>query len=155
MPRSGTTLTEQIAASHPRVFGAGELRDLSRIAATLARDGDDMQPDAWNRGAVGQEAARHLARLRSLGGSAARVTDKMPDNVLRLGAIATLFPGARIVLCRRDLRDVCLSCYFQHFNSGLSWARDLTDLALRAREVERLVAHWRTVLPIPLVRTQI
>jgi hypothetical protein len=62
-----------------------------------------------------------------------------------------LFPHARIVLCRRDLRDTCLSCYFQRFTSGLDWTSDLADLALRARQVERVIDHWRKVLPIPIL----
>lgn len=151
MPRSGTTLTEQIAAGHSHVFGAGELPDLSRITIGLERGGGGPAPTSWGKDAVRREAATHLATLNALGDGAERVIDKMPDNLFCLGTIATLFPRARIVLCRRDLRDVCLSCFMQHFNAGMTWTHDLRDLAARTRETERLVAHWRRVLPLPLL----
>ena len=151
MPRSGTTLTEQIAASHARVFGAGERHDIGQIIRRLGTHPADPGPASWQRDAVRRETASYVAALRALGGPAERVIDKMPDNVFSVGAIAALFPRARIVLCRRDLRDVCLSCYFQHFTAGLPWANNLTDLALRARQVERLVTHWRAVLPVPML----
>ena len=154
MPRSGTTLTEQIAASHPRVFGAGERPEIGRIGVGLA-GGEVMRgPAKWDPKAVRLEAETHIHRLQIMGGGADRVTDKMPDNVFWLGLIAMLFPRARIVLCRRDLRDVCLSCYFQHFTAGLPWTHDLSDLAFRANETERLVAHWRRVLPMPILDLQ-
>jgi hypothetical protein len=82
------------------------------------------------------------------------VIDKMPDNVLWLGVIASLFPNARIVICRRDLRDVCLSCYFQNFVAGLPWSNDLADCAIRAVETERLIQHWLAVLPVPVLELQ-
>lgn len=151
MPRSGTTLTEQIAASHPRVFGAGERRDIGRIGKLLEADGAVAGPASWDPAVVRREAVAHLDRLRAVAGGAARVTDKMPDNVLWLGAIAMLFPRARIILCRRDLRDVCLSCHFQSFNQGLAWTNDLDDCAARAIEVERLIRHWRAVLPLAML----
>jgi tetratricopeptide (TPR) repeat protein len=153
MPRSGTTLTEQIAASHPLVHGAGELPAISQIVSRLNHAA--VNPGAWRRDDVAREAAAHVAALRTLGGcSVSRITDKMPDNVMLLGAIAVLFPRARIVICRRDLRDVCLSCYVQHFAAGLSWTNDLSDLGFRARQTERLVDHWRQVLPIPVLEVR-
>jgi tetratricopeptide (TPR) repeat protein len=154
MPRSGTTLTEQIAASHGQVFGGGERKDIGRIAGMLRPEGLVRPPSQWDRTLVRRETEAHLARLRSLAGDAIRVTDKMPDNVFSLGTIAVLFPRARIVLCRRDLRDVCVSCHFQSFNQGLSWTNDLADCAYRAREIERLLDHWRAVLPTPWLEIQ-
>lgn len=153
MPRSGTTLTEQIAASHPDVFGAGERKDIGRIARLLGND-IATGPTAWGKDAVYQEASAHLARLRMLAGGARLVIDKMPDNIFWLGVIAVLFPNARLVLCRRDLRDVCLSCFFQSFHAGLPWTNDLADCATRAVEVERLVKHWRSVLPLRILELQ-
>ena len=150
MPRSGTTLTEQILASHPAVFGGGERRDIGRIAAELAGEHLGLAPEAWDRAKVRREAEQHFARLRGFAGAAVRVTDKMPDNVLHLGMVALLFPRARIILCRRDLRDVCLSCHFQAFSQGMAWTTDLEDCAARALEVERLVRHWQQVLPVQL-----
>jgi len=154
MPRSGTTLAEQICASHPKVFGAGERQDIGRIAKTLNENAGGGPPTTWDRALVSSEAASHIARLRALGGDARRVVDKMPDNVLWLGLIAILFPNARIVICRRDLRDVCLSCYFQNFAAGLQWSNDLEDCAIRAIETERLMRHWRAVLPVPVMELQ-
>jgi tetratricopeptide (TPR) repeat protein len=154
MPRSGTTLTEQIVASHPRVFGTGERKDIGRIARILGADGPARDPLVWDREVVSREADAHLARLQARGGRAARVTDKMPDNILWLGLIAVLFPGARVVFCRRDLRDVGLSCYFQNFTDGMAWSNDLEDCAVRAREIERLTRHWRAALPLRMLEVQ-
>jgi len=139
MPRSGTSLVEQIAASHPKVFGAGELKELGRI---VAGGGAKTAPD---------RAGAYLATLRSLGNGASRVIDKMPDNLFLLGHVAALFPGARIIFCRRDPRDTCLSCYFTLFAAGNLFAYDLDDCALRQRESDRLAAHWRSTLPNPML----
>ena len=79
----------------------------------------------------------------------------MPDNILWLGQIAILFPHARIVVCRRDLRDVGLSCFFQYFrDEAVTWTDDLADCGFRARETDRLMEHWRQVLPIPILEIQ-
>jgi hypothetical protein len=75
------------------------------------------------------------------------VTDKMPENLFHLGLIATLFPQARVIHCRRDARDVCLSCFMQFF-AGLSFTWDLDDLGRYYREYERVMAHWATALPL-------
>ncbi|MDE2515139.1 MAG: sulfotransferase [Rhodospirillales bacterium] len=151
MPRSGTSLVEQIAASHSQVFGAGERKDIDRILRDLDGAATAPGPDGWDRDAVLREAAAHIAHLRDLGPGAARVIDKLPDNARVLGQIAALFPGARVILCRRDLRDVCLSCYFQHFADPLVWTTDQAELALRARETVRLMTHWQRVLPLRMM----
>jgi hypothetical protein len=75
----------------------------------------------------------------------------MPDNILYLGMIAVLLPMARIIFCRRDLRDTCLSCYFHQFHGPIRYAQDLVDCGLRAREIERLADHWRSVLPLRML----
>ena len=144
MPRSGTSLVEQIAASHSKVFGAGELRDIGRLVAQLG-----SSPSAAT---VHRLATTHCERLRTRGGDADRVIDKLPDNVLALGEIATMFPAARIIFCRRDPRDICLSCYFQKFSPGqLMFSYDLADCARRHLEIERLSVHWRRVLPLRML----
>ncbi len=150
MPRSGTTLVEQIAASHPLIFGAGELTDIARIADLLPPA--PRGPEAAARWAAMARPLgdAHLTRLAGLGGPAARVTDKQPDNLLHLGLIATLFPAARIVLCERDPRDICLSNYFQLFAGGNPWSYALEDCGQRWREVSRLTEHWRRVLPLAM-----
>jgi tetratricopeptide (TPR) repeat protein len=155
LPRSGTTLVEQIAASHPLVFGAGEHKDIEGILTALNGDGKGRSPATWDRTAVRREAVSHVHRLRGLGGDAVRVIDKLPDNIFNLGQIAVMFPRARIVLCRRDPRDVCLSCFFQPFiDDAMMWTDDLADCGYRARETVRLMDHWPTALPIPVLEIQ-
>jgi tetratricopeptide (TPR) repeat protein len=145
MPRSGTTLIEQICASHSLVFGAGELNDISRLATTLAREKIEQAQVAEARR---EAAVAHIQRLHALGGGAARVVDKMPDNVLFVGTIALLFPSARIIYCSRDPRDISLSCYFQLFRDGAQFfSYDLADCGRRCLEVQRLAAHWSRLLP--------
>ncbi len=152
MPRSGTTLVEQILSRHLQVFGAGELADVGRLAQSLAAPAEDdlASSPLMDRQRVRELAERHLERLTHLGGAALRVSDKMPTNFLHLGLIAALFPQARVVHCRRDPLDACVSCYLQHFH-GLNFTYDLTDLGIFYREYERLTAHWRAVLPLRLL----
>lgn len=155
MPRSGTTLVEQILANHPKVFGAGELHDLGQLAAGLPGRLDDGAgyPECVTLlqvPMVQELAIAHLERLTLLGGGAERVIDKMPENFLHLGIIATLFPQAKVIHCRRDPQDVCLSCFFMFF-SGLNFSWDLDDLGRYYRDYERLMAHWKAVLPVPVL----
>ncbi len=155
LPRSGTTLTEQILASHSQVFGAGELR--------YSRETFEALPLVTNRAATPLEclreldrataarlAGQHLDRLRALNESAQRIADKMPDNYLYLGLLATLFPRAKLIHCRRDPRDVAVSCWMTHFRH-IRWAADPDHIASRFREYRRLMDHWRRVLPVPLL----
>ena len=147
MPRSGTTLVEQIAASHPAVFGAGERDDIGAIAGPHFPVGT-AELDA---AAAGDLARAHLERIKGAAGAALRMTDKTPVNFLYLGLIATLFPGARVIHCRRQAPDVCLSCYFQNFAAGLPWATDLDDLGRYYRAYRRIMDHWRRVLPLTVL----
>jgi tetratricopeptide (TPR) repeat protein len=149
MPRSGTTLVEQICASHSRIFGAGELSDIPRIAINLARvQGDELSPAAARR----QAADAHILRLHRLDRSAVRIVDKFPDNVLGVGLIAQLFPRARIVYCSRDARDISLSCYFQLFADGAQlFSYDLADCGSRCQDVRRLASHWLKLLPFHMI----
>ena len=117
MPRSGTTLVEQIMSSHPEVTGAGERDDIAIMSRTLPLTLGTEEPytsciGRLNQAAATERAQTYLDRLTLLGGGAKRVTDKMPANFLHLGLIALLFPKARIVHCVRDPLDTCLSCYF-------------------------------------------
>jgi tetratricopeptide (TPR) repeat protein len=151
LPRSGTTLTEQILAGHSRVFGAGELRlgrdDFTAVAGGLAPDADNFPAlGRLDREAVRDAAGRHLEELRALD-AADRVVDKMPDNYLYLGLLAVLFPRATFVHCRRDLRDVAASCWLTNFRH-IRWANEFDHIATRFEEYERVMAHWRRVLPV-------
>jgi tetratricopeptide (TPR) repeat protein len=154
MPRSGTTLVEQILASHPEVYGAGELADVPEVGADLGRS---LQPPQnypgclarFDAAAVRAAATRQLDRLSQLGGAAACVTDKLPANIFHLALIYVLFPKARIIHCLRDALDTCLSCFIQDFTT-LSFATRLEDIAAYYKEYERLAAHWRAVYPAPV-----
>ncbi len=156
MPRSGTSLIEQILASHPRVFGAGELDAIGRIVAALPKALGDLAgyPDCatlLDAAAACRFGEEYVSRLRVVGGDALRVTDKMPGNFLNLGFVALLLPNARIIHCRRQPLDVCLSCYFQHFTSVMPFTWNLSDLGRYYRDYERLMAHWRKVLPLSML----
>ena len=150
MPRSGTTLVEQICASHSRIFGAGERDNISRMAVALARERRDPSKLA---AASRQLADEYIVSLHRTGGGALRVVDKLPDNVVLVGLIARLFPRARIVYCSRDPRDISLSCYFQMFTEGAQYfSYDLVDCGRRCRDVHRLAAHWLKLLPLHMIK---
>ncbi len=159
MMRTGTTLAEQILASHPAVHGPGELRAIHDLAASLPRrlGTDDSYPECLARldaAATQAMAGEYLQTLHALGGPAQRVVDKMPFNFLRLGLIAALFPRARIIHCVRDPADTCLSCYFQYFAPSYPFTYDLRHLGQYYREYERLMEHWKQVLPVPMFELQ-
>ena len=151
MPRSGTSLVEQIAASHSCVYGAGELKDIPDLVDALQLHGRDRPSDQLDPDFARRLADAYITRLEGLGRGAARVIDKMPDNIFNAGLVGVLFPAARIIFCRRDLRDTCLSCYFRRFNQPVPWSYDLVDCGLRALETERLADHWRKVLPLRML----
>jgi len=156
MPRSGTTLVEQILASHPKVFGAGERPDITWYTQRLPAMLGDRAPYPEcvadvDRATLDTLAERYHEAMRRLAPAADRVTDKMPHNFLHLGLIALLLPGSRVIHMMRDARDTCLSCYFQEFAGDHPYTQDLGDLGFFYREYERLMAHWREVLPIPML----
>jgi tetratricopeptide (TPR) repeat protein len=152
LPRSGTTLIEQILASHSQVFGAGEIKLAGDTVTALGGKIADFS-DAFRR--LDRPAARRLASqqletLRAWNPAALRVVDKTPDNYFFLGLLATLFPRAKLIHCRRDLRDVAVSCWMTHFRE-VRWANDQQHIASRFHEYQRLMEHWRKVLPAPLL----
>jgi len=155
LPRSGTTLVEQVLASHSCVFGAGELRlgrQIFEAIPTILRRSDApvVCVQDLDRDAIHRLAERHLEGLRVLDGkSAERIVDKMPDNYLYLGLLAALFPKATFIHCRRDLRDVAVSSWMTDFRS-IRWANDPEHIASRFRQYRRLMQHWQTVLPVPV-----
>ena len=176
LPRSGTTLVEQVLASHSRVHAAGELRfarqSFDAVPAVLGRSEKPLPPSG--RGVEGEDgsqtapelplpciahldppaihrlAEQHDEWLLALaGGRAERVVDKMPDNYMYLGLLAALFPDAVFIHCRRNLRDVAVSCWMTDFRS-IVWANDPEHVASRFRQYWRLMEHWRAVLPVPI-----
>ena len=156
MPRSGTSLVEQILSSHPAVHGAGELNAMPECARRLgaaAGAGPQDYPRAAGRvepDTARQVAAQYLDMLRRDCAGAERITDKLPGNYSYLGLIALLLPGARLVHCRRSPLDVCLSNYMQHYGDGHVYSYDLRELGLVYRQYERIMRHWREVLPIEI-----
>ena len=155
LPRSGTTLTEQILASHSQVFGAGELRLAREEFDRLVGDAKNQNGvfngfAALDAAGVHSLADRYLNRLGEIEAAAPRIADKMPDNYQLLGFLATLFPKAKFIHCRRDLRDTALSCWITNFRH-IRWASDPEHIAARFREYERIMEHWRRVLPVPML----
>jgi tetratricopeptide (TPR) repeat protein len=144
MPRSGTSLTEQILASHPLVFGAGEVRFWDKPFAALAKAGPAGAGSIGSLPAVAQD---YLERVTKHAGAALRVTDKMPANFRYLGLIHAVFPNARIIHMQRHPLDTCLSIYFQDFSNVSPYADDLGNIAHYYGEYLRLMAYWRRALP--------
>ncbi len=161
MPRSGTSLLEQILASHSQVFGAGELMTIGNIRSELPGKigSQDVYPECVQditHQFLQASAEEYLARLNDLAGtSSSRVTDKMPQNFLHLGMMALMFPQASFIHIRRDPLDTCLSCYFQNFAAqGLTFAYDLEDLAHYYKLYAQLMEHWQQVLPVQMLEVQ-
>ncbi len=142
MMRSGTSLVEQILSSHPQIHGAGELIFWANDDRRLRTDLQDPP-----QGALADTSARYLAHLRGYSADALRITDKMPHNFLHLGLIHMAFPNARIIHCRRNPVDTCLSIYFQNFPALHPYAYDLGDLAVFYEQYDRFMQHWRKVIP--------
>ena len=153
MPRSGTTLVEQILATHPQVHGAGELIRIPNIAQRLLATECSSLPAtaaALERTDLAAAARDYLDYTRARAGDAARVTDKLPENYHHLGFIASMLPNARIVHVHRDPMDVCVSNYLVRFQRGHAYSYDFESLGCEYRAYERLMRHWRAVLPSPV-----
>ena len=151
MPRSGTSLVEQLLAAHPSVHGAGELSEIGHLVADLASRATATDPypgcmrslDREGTAALGR---RYIDRLRTHSPDAVRITDKLPGNYLHLGFIATILPGATVVHCRRDPLDTAVSLYFNDFMSGQDYSNDLRAIGRQIRSMRALMAHWEAVL---------
>ena len=144
MPRSGTTLTEQIISSHSRVTGGGERMFWAEAWARIGKG--SWQLDKKGMAEIAQAYLKDLATIMGAEDSL-RVTDKMPGNFLNIGLIHSVFPNARIIHCRRNPVDNCLSIYFQNFAGHHPYSHDLDDLVFYHQEYQRLMAHWREVIP--------
>jgi Flp pilus assembly protein TadD len=157
VPRAGSSLTEQILASHHEIEGAGELDDMTAvIGAESQRRGMPFprwvattSPADWTR--LGQEYLQRTARWRKPG--VLRFTDKLPGNWLRVGTAMAMLPGARVIDCRRDPVEACFSCFRTLFSAGhQEFTYDLADMAAYWKDYERTCRHWRTLFPQSLRR---
>lgn len=151
MPRSGTTLVEQILASHSKVFGAGELNHLSDISMSMGGENSELLfPECLlglEEDAFADWGAEYISRLGPESGPARFITDKMPHNFLRIGLIKLILPNARVIHCMRDPMDTCLSIYKTDFSSLHKYAYDLTELGQYYKLYLDLMDHWQRVLP--------
>ncbi|WP_048861496.1 sulfotransferase family protein, partial [Acidisphaera rubrifaciens] len=161
MPRSGTTLAEQILAAHPMIHGAGERSALAFAYAALAGDAEMESRDAALR-VAGQDRATltaaslsYLAALRALAPEASRIVDKMPGNFRILGFLTLLLPGARVIHCVRDPRDIGFSIFTLRFYGHHAYAHDLADLGWYIGMHHRLMTHWAAAAPMPILRVHL
>ncbi len=146
MPRSGTSLVEQILATHSLVHAGGERVELPRVAAQLRRE-----PELTDSSLI-DAASQYRRRYGPVPDAVAAMTDKLPVNFMHLGLIERLFPNARVIHCRRHPLDTMLSIYFQNFNPlSQPFASDLEHIAAWYDQYTRLMAHWRSVLQLPLI----
>jgi tetratricopeptide (TPR) repeat protein len=151
MPRSGTTLVEQILASHPQVFGAGELKCFSDVVARRATESgarsfreltSSMSAEQFRR--LGE---RYVAEIKRLAPKATRITDKMPTNYIYVGLIHLALPNASVIHSVRDPIDTCISCFSNLFAEANDYSYDLAELGRYYRHYQALMAHWHRVLP--------
>ena len=151
MPRSGTTLVETIIASHPDVYGAGELRDLLTLAAEPIENslGNDypLSLHGLQRDDLARMGGRYVAGLRKRSTTARHITDKMPANFLAIGLIHLMLPNARIIHVKRNAADICLSSFTRRFSHGLHHSYDLREMGRYYVAYATLMDHWREVLP--------
>jgi tetratricopeptide (TPR) repeat protein len=152
MPRSGTTLVEQILASHPAVHGAGELADFNWLVDQLPGTGGNAfrypeDATALMADQLYSLGKAYVERQRQRAPGAKRITDKMPANFLFLGLIHLTLPEARIVHVLREPRDTCLSCYSKLFSAEQNYSYDLGELGRYYGKYAELMTHWRSVLP--------
>ena len=156
MPRSGTTLTEQILASHPAIAGLGELPYLRKIASGLSFGSAD--PLDFTRKVAGLSAADVVGLANAYCDACARTSkqamrmvDKSPHNYELLGLIGLMFPHAKIIHCRRSALDNCVAVYMQNFNESHSYNGDLATLGAYYREYQGLMSHWQSVFPLKIL----
>lgn len=147
MPRSGTTLVEQILDSHPQVSGGGELPDIQFASRDIAGYPASLQDISTTL--LDAVAAAFLETLGDISADTRYVTDKMPINFEHLGFIWQMFPDARIIHCRRHPLDISLSCLFQNFQNGNSFAWDMSSLAHYFRHYDEIMSFWGRTLDLP------
>lgn len=155
MPRSGTSLVEQILSSHSKVFGAGELTKISNIAGSITHKSltEEQRIKAFrslSSNQLKEFAKNYLDDINKLDGKAEYVVDKMPHNFLYLGLISQLFPKCRVIHCRRNPIDTCLSIYFKSFNDSHKYATDFESLAHQYKYYKEIMCYWKSILPIKI-----
>ena len=156
MPRSGTTLIEQIIASHPQAYGAGELIYFEGSGRMIPKQLQTSLAYPECMTLIDQATCQLMAEgylyvLSTYCNTALRIIDKLPSNFLHFGLISLLFPKAHIINCQRQPLDTCLSIYTQCFRSNISFAYELSDIVSYYRQYERLMAHWRETLELPIL----
>jgi Flp pilus assembly protein TadD len=153
MPRSGTSVVEQILAAHPAVRAGGELVHITKLAAErgAAPPLNVLEAPIDSEAELTRAGGAYLETFGRLPKPILRVTDKLPMNFLHLGLIAQLFPGGRIIHCVRDERDTCLSCYFHAFDGDVRYAQDLGALSHFYGLYQRLMSHWEGVIDVPML----
>ena len=159
MPRSGTTLIEQILSAHHAVHGAGERPALKQMFHQLGGQSENAAAVAGiarlDRPALDTAATQYLRELHAIDPGAGRIIDKMPGNFRHLGLVGLMLPGARVIACDRDPRDIGLSIFTYRFYGLHAYAHDLSDLGWYIGQHHRLMAHWRAVLPNPLMTVRL
>ena len=159
MPRSGTTLTEQILASHPAVYAGGERQDIGEITASIAMKYglNSDYPEALkllDARMLDNMAREYLDKVANEAGDAIRITDKMPHNFMHLGLISMMFPRARIIHCKRNPLDTCLSIYTYNFTTTHAYATNLRELGRHYSMYQSVMHHWKQVLTVPVLDLQ-
>ena len=152
MPRSGTTLTEQILAAYPEVHPGGEQLVIQDFTKSVAGYPDSLleKDTDW----IVTQAKDLLAKLRSDAGDQSYVTDKTPGNYMNIGLISWLFPNAKVIHCKRDAKDIGFSCFEQNFNAGLSYSYDLEGFVTAYDCYRRIMAHWHKAAPIQICEVE-
>ena len=156
VPRSGTSLVEQIISSHSNVFGAGELTHVNNMVESIQREMDSMHayPECMDDATIDNMNAladKLISNIRGNEVHSTRISDKLPHNFHHIGLIHKLLPNAKFINCVRDAKDTCLSCYFQYFTGYHPYASNLRALGIHYLEYERLMNHWINELGIPVL----
>jgi tetratricopeptide (TPR) repeat protein len=159
MPRSGTTLCERILAAHPQVHGAGERSALGQCFVRLGKASENAAAvahiAALDTATLDAAAETYLAELHALAPDKTRIVDKMPGNYLYLGLVGLMLPGAKIIYCDRDPRDIGLSIFTFRFHGSHGYAHDLGDLGWTIGQSARLMAHWQSAMPGRILRVRL
>jgi len=153
MPRSGTSLIEQILSSHPDIYGAGELNKLNDLVNQKNQKNSMTFPDTvihLSNNDLKTMVDHYLKYTLEINANKKYITDKMPDNFQYLGLINILFPQAKVIHCRRNAFDTCISCYFQQFSGDYSYSYDMKNLGTYYNLYNNLMDHWRSTLTIPM-----